>query len=161
MPKLPQHPMVQEAASVHPVLGGRLDPHAHRILGDLAGLTQFGCHIEELPPGSRSGHRHWHEREDEFIYVLAGEVVLVEDTETVLRPGDAAAWPAGLPVGHCLANRSGAPARYLTVGSRYRQDVVHFPDEGLVLRIDGPARRWFHSDMTPREVADPAADKGV
>ena len=74
---------------------------------------------------------------------------------------DAAAWPAGLPVGHCLANRSGAPARYLTVGSRYRQDVVHFPDEGLVLRIDGPARRWFHSDMTPREVADPAADKGV
>ncbi len=80
-------------------------------LGEAAGLTQFGVNIEKLLPGGMSSQRHWHENEDEFLYMLTGEVVLVEnDGETVLREGQAADWKAGTPTAHHLANRSEEPA---------------------------------------------------
>ena len=72
-------------------------PRAALAPGDEAGLVQFGAQPERLPPGSRSSHRHWHEAEDELVFVLSGELVLVEDTETVLRAGDAAARAAPPP----------------------------------------------------------------
>src|SRR5437763_2469267 len=76
-------------------------------LGNLAGLTQFGVNLTRLKPGAASALRHWHEHEDEFVYILEGEVVLIEnDGETVLRPGDAAGFKAGVPNGHHLINRS-------------------------------------------------------
>jgi uncharacterized cupin superfamily protein len=143
MPKIAATSPVHERDAVHPVLGGGLGPYSHVTLEDAAGLTQFGCHVETLPPGSRSSHRHWHEAEDELVYVLAGEVVLIEDVETLLRPGDAAAWPAGRPVGHCLENRSAADATYLVVGTRSMADVVHYPDAGLTLTITDRRRRIF------------------
>jgi uncharacterized cupin superfamily protein len=100
-------------------------------LGEPLGLTQFGVQIETLHPGARSSLRHWHEAEDEFVYVIAGELVLIEDTETTLRAGDCAGWPAGVAVGHCLENRSGADATYLVVGTRAARDRWHYVDHGI------------------------------
>ncbi|MGQ0567719.1 MAG: cupin domain-containing protein [Gemmobacter sp.] len=150
MPKVvPQGP-VQAEDIAHPVLGGGLGPYAYQLISDPGLLTQFGAFIEHLPPGSRSSFRHWHQSEDEMIYVLSGEVVLVEDTETPLHAGEAACWPAGSPVGHCLENRSDDVARYLVVGTRTRVDRVHYPDHDLITEKDGPARRYLHGDGRPR-----------
>jgi uncharacterized cupin superfamily protein len=88
-------------------------------LGDPAGLTQFGVNLLRLPPGAWSSQRHWHTGEDEFVYVLSGEVVLVTDEgEEVLRAGDAAGFPANEGNGHCLQNRSDKDAQLLEVGTR-------------------------------------------
>ena len=149
MPKLAPPPFVTETDTAHPILGGGLGPYSYQLLSDPGGLTQFGTFIEELPPGSTSGRRHWHEAEDEMIYMLAGEVVLVEDTETILRPGDAACWPAGHPVGHRLDNRTDAPARYLVIGTRLQTDVIHYTDHDLVTHKDGTARRYLRRDGSP------------
>jgi uncharacterized cupin superfamily protein len=130
----------------HPILGPGPGPCSYRLLSDPGGLTQFGAFIELLPPGSRSSFRHWHEAEDEMILMLEGEMVLIEDREQVLVAGDAACWPAGLAVAHQLENRSAADARYLVIGSRYRQDVIHYPDHDLIAHKDGTARRYTQSD---------------
>jgi uncharacterized cupin superfamily protein len=153
MPKVAIPPFTVEADTSHPVLGASLGPYAHAVIGDAAGLTQFGCHLERLPPGSRSSHRHWHETEDELVYVLEGEVVLVEETETILGAGEAAAWPAGVPLGHCLENRSARDALYLVIGTRRMADVVHYPDAGLTLTITDRRHRVF-TDATGRVVAE-------
>jgi uncharacterized cupin superfamily protein len=116
----------------HPFVRVDLGEHtAAADLGDIFGLTQFGVHIETLHPGAASSVRHWHENEDEFVYVIAGELVLVEDTETPLVAGDCAGWPAGSPVGHCLENRSGADATYLVIGTRAARDRWHYVDHGV------------------------------
>ena len=104
-------------------------------IGDAAGLTQFGVNLVTLAPGAQSSHRHWHAAEDEFLYVLSGEVVLVEDTgETRLVAGDAAGFKAGVPVGHTVANRSPAPATYLEVGTRVEADVVTYTDPAIDMK---------------------------
>lgn len=149
MPKVTLPDWQDETDYVHPVIGQHPGPYRYQLMSDPGGLTQFGAFLEELPPGSSSGHRHWHEAEDEMILMLAGEVVLVEDAETVLRPGDAAAWPAGLGVGHRLDNRSDAPARYLVIGTRGQRDRIHYTDHDLVTEKDGAARRYLHRDGTP------------
>ena len=84
-----------------------------------------------------------------MVFVLSGEVILIEDTETRLGPGDAACWPAGSAVGHCLENRAGVDARYLTIGTRAPNDVIHYPDHDLVAVKDGAARRYQHTDGRP------------
>ena len=133
----------------HPILGPGPGPYRYQLLSDPGGLTQFGAFIEELPPGSASGHRHWHEAEDEMVLMLSGQVVLVEEAETTLAAGDAAVWPAGHPVGHRLDNRSDAPARYLVIGTRAARDRIHYTDHDLVTEKDGPKRRYLHRDGTP------------
>lgn len=111
-----------------------LGPYTARLLSDAGGLTQFGAFIETLPPGSRSSRKHWHEREDEFVYLISGTVVLHEgDKESVMQPGDAATFKAGVALGHCLENRSDAEATYLVVGTRSPDEVVHYPDHDLHL----------------------------
>lgn len=138
-----------EAPAVrHPVLDVVHDAYAHKALGDAAGLTQFGAHLERLPPGARSSLRHWHAAEDEFVYVVAGEVVLIEDAECRLAAGEAAGWSAGTPIAHCLENRGGADAVVLVIGTRARRDVVHYPDHDLVLEKDGAWRRYARTDGT-------------
>ncbi len=103
-----------------------------RRLGDAAGLTQFGVNILTLKPGVWSSQRHWHTHEDEFVYVLSGEVVLVTDEgEQTLRPGDAAGFKAGAPNGHCLQNRSSQDATVLEVGGRNDADGADYPDIDL------------------------------
>jgi uncharacterized cupin superfamily protein len=124
-------------------------PYSNLVLGDQVGIARFGVHLERLPPGSRSSHRHWHETEDEFIFVLSGELVLVEDEEAILAAGDAAAWAAGAPVGHCLENRSSGDAVYLTVGSRSSTGTVHYPDHDIVMRHDAEGRRFSRGDGSP------------
>ena len=101
-------------------------------IGDAAGLTQFGVNITRIKPGSFSSLRHWHENEDELIYMLEGELVLVEDEgETVLRPGDAAGWKAGVSNGHHMINRSNRDALYLEIGTRAVRERAHYSDVDL------------------------------
>lgn len=153
MPKVVLPDPVVATDAPHPILGAGLGPYACQLISEPGLLTQFGAFIEHLPPGSRSSFRHWHQTEDEMIYVLTGEVVLIEDDESTLRPGEAACWPAGAPVGHCLENRSDASATYLVIGTRNAVDRVHYPDHDLITEKDGEARRYLHGDGSPREVA--------
>lgn len=98
-------------------------------LGDAAGLTQFGVNLVTLDPGVWSSQRHWHEKEDEFVYMLEGELVLVTDAgEEIMRPGDCAGFKAGVHDGHTLQNRSDKPARFLAVGTRDDGDWGEYSD---------------------------------
>jgi len=117
-------------------------------LGDAAGLSQFGVNLMRLPPGNWSSQRHWHALEDEFVWVLEGEVVLVTDEgETTLRPGECAGFPAGAPNGHQLQNRSDRDAVVLEVGSRRpSEEVCDYPDIDLVLK---PEVGFCHRDGRP------------
>jgi len=117
-------------------------------LGDAAGLTQFGVNLLRLAPGVWSSQRHWHTAEDEFTWVVSGEVVLVTDEgEQVLRAGDCAGFPAGQANGHHLQNRSDAEAVLLEVGSRRpSEDGCEYPDIDLV--IDKGALAYRHRDGT-------------
>jgi uncharacterized cupin superfamily protein len=100
-------------------------------LSDTGGLTRFGAHVQMLEPGSRSSDRHWHEEEDELLYVISGEATVVEeDGAQALGPGDAACWPAGAANAHQVVNRSDAPCTYRILGSRAIPDVTHYPDWG-------------------------------
>jgi uncharacterized cupin superfamily protein len=113
-------------------------------LGDAAGLTQFGVNLLRLPPGQWTAQRHWHHFEDEFVYVVEGEVVLVTDAgEETLTAGDCAGFKAGEADGHHLQNRSDRDAVLLEVGTRHPGgDSVDYPDIDLILRpSDQPWRR--------------------
>lgn len=120
-----------------------------RRLGDAAGLTQFGVNLLRLPPGTWSSQRHWHTAEDEFVFVVEGEVVLVTGSgEEVLRAGDCAGFPAGEPNGHHLQNRSDRDAVVLEVGSRRpEQDEVFYPD--IDLHAPPGRKGYTHKDGTP------------
>lgn len=116
-------------------------------LGDAAGLTQFGVNLLHLPIGQWSSQRHWHSAEDEFVYVLEGEVVMVTDSgEELLRAGDCAGFKAGDADGHHLQNRGPKEAVILEIGSRRPDDDdVDYPD--IDLRIRG-GRNYQHKDGT-------------
>jgi uncharacterized cupin superfamily protein len=119
-------------------------------LGNAAGLTQFGVNLTILKPGAASAQRHWHAAEDEFVYVLAGEVVLCEDGgEVVMRPGDAAGFKAGVANGHCLINRSERDAIYLEVGTRAARERAEYPDIDLRAERDENGMRYLHKSGEP------------
>jgi len=112
-------------------------------------LTHFGAYVETLQPGSRSSDRHWHEDEDEFLYVLSGEATVIEDDGAhLLLSGDAACWPAGAANAHQVQNRSKAPCSYLIVGTRAPRDVVHYPDSERILYNEGDRWRLLRTDGT-------------
>jgi uncharacterized cupin superfamily protein len=114
---------------------------------DAGGLTQFGAYVETLQPGAWSSDRHWHEEEDEFLYVLSGEATVIEDDGAhLLRPDDAACWPANTPNAHQVVNRSEAPCSYLIFGTRMVRDVVHYPDSGRVLHDEDGTWRLHRAD---------------
>jgi uncharacterized cupin superfamily protein len=99
-----------------PPFNKAVEGRERKRLGRAAGLTQFGVNICTLKPGASASQRHWHEKEDELVYVLDGEVVLLEDAgETTLKAGDAAGWKAGVANGHCLINRTNRDARIVSV----------------------------------------------
>ena len=119
-------------------------------LGNAVGLDQFGVNLSRLKPGAASSQRHWHQNEDELVYVLQGELVLVEDGgETVLKPGDAAGWKAGVPNGHCLINRTERDAVYIEIGSRAAREVANYPDIDMRAERDDKGMRYIHKDGTP------------
>jgi len=111
------------------------------LLSDAGGLTQFGVRLETLAPGAGTGERHWHSAEDEFLYVVAGRVSVIDGTGTHdLGPGDAACWRAGVPNPHCLRNRTDAPCRYIIAGARVAHDICTYPDSGR--RLVNHDRTW-------------------
>jgi uncharacterized cupin superfamily protein len=122
------------------------EPAAKRerqAVGDAGGLNDFGVNILMLPPGAWSSQRHWHDKEDEFVYVLTGELTLITDTgEEILRPGDCAAFPKTVANGHHLVNKSNAPATCLEVGTRTIDDSTVYPDVDLF--FDGKLG-WYTS----------------
>ena len=120
------------------------------VLGDVAGLTQFGVNLTRLKPGAASALRHWHEAEDELVYVLEGEVILIEDGgETVLRVGDAAGFKAGVADGHHLVNRSQRDALFLEVGTRAARERAHYPDVDLIGERDERGFRFSRRSGEP------------
>lgn len=125
-------------------------PRSRRRLADTSGLTQFGANLLELPPGAWSSQRHWHERQDELIYVLEGEITLITDEgETDLTPGMTAGFRAGSGNGHHLVNRSATTVRVLEVGTRTEQEVAHYPDIGKMFPQDGAEGGYCTADGRP------------
>ena len=125
-------------------------PCADRVrqsLGDAGGLSDFGVNLMRLPPGSWSSQRHWHSHEDEIVYVLEGELTLIEDDgETLLRAGDCAAFPKGTGNGHHLINQSDAIAVYLEAGSRHPDDLTTCSDVDMMC---GNGTPFVRKDGTP------------
>ena len=118
-----------------------------QALGDAAGLTQFGVNLLQLPPGAASSQRHWHSAEDEFVYVVSGEVTLITDKgEEVLSAGDCAGFPKNDGDGHQIVNKSAAPAVCLEVGTRSDNDVCTYCDIDMVI---GLRMGYTHKDGTP------------
>jgi uncharacterized cupin superfamily protein len=129
----------------------RVLPREKRALGDAVGLTKIGINLTTLPPGEESAMRHFHTLEDEFVFVVEGEVVLCTDEgEQLLTAGMCAGFPAGVSNGHQLVNRGDRPVRYLEISNRDRNDSAMYPDVDLAYskRADGRAM-FTHKDGTP------------
>jgi uncharacterized cupin superfamily protein len=136
-----------ERTGYPPALAERVRGRSYQRLTDAAGLTQFGVNICRLEPGAASSLRHWHENEDEFAMVLEGELVLIEnDGETLVRPGDCVGFKAGVPNGHHFINRTDRPASFLIVGTRAAAEIAHYPDVDLHFVRDEAGRRFTHKN---------------
>ena len=150
MPKLDLTRVPVKTGSIYP------EPYAAMMkgrsslrLGDAGGLTQFGVNLVTLEPGALSSLRHWHLAEDEFVMVTAGECVMVQDDgETVMRPGDCAAFPAGSTDGHHFINRSDRPAQFLVVGTKAPREVATYSDVDLRVELEGGKARFTYRDGT-------------
>lgn len=122
-------------------------------LGQAGGLTQFGVNIVSLEPGAKSSLRHWHLNEDEFVMILSGECTMVEDAgPVVMRPGDCAAFPAGVPNGHQFINHTDAEARFLVIGTKAPVETATYSDVDLVVHIAEGTARFTCKDGTDYEV---------
>lgn len=153
MPKIPIDSLAVNESCSYPkryrqICTGR----SRKVLGDAVNLDQFGVNLARLEPGAASAQRHWHSKEDEFVFVVEGEVVLVEDTgESVLKAGEAAGFKAGVDNGHHLVNRSTAPAVYLEVGSRIAGDGCEYTDPNVDMRMREKDGQYIftHADGQP------------
>jgi uncharacterized cupin superfamily protein len=144
--KIPSQPIPSYPKEFAQVIAGR----EKQKLSDAVGLTQFGVNITRIKAHSASALRHWHEQEDEFIYMIEGELVLKEnDGETVLKTGDCAGFKAGSGIAHCLINRTDLDAVYLEVGTRAKSERVHYPDVDFMMERDDVSRRWFRRSGEP------------
>ena len=151
MPKIDVARLKVESTSGYPepyraAVAGR----SRQRLGDAVGLDQFGVNLTRLQPGAQSAQRHWHAAEDEFVYVLEGELVLCENEgETILKAGDAAAFKAGVANGHCLINRSSRDAVYLEIGTRAARERAEYPDIDMCVERDADGMRYLHKSGEP------------
>jgi uncharacterized cupin superfamily protein len=151
MPRLDLSQVPVRTGSIYP------EPYASQMagrsslrLGDAGGLTQFGANLVTLAPGARSSLRHWHQVEDEFVYVLEGICTLIQDAgETDMGPGEAAAFKAGDTDGHCFVNKTGAPARFLVIGTRAPSEVATYSDVDMMVRLENGTARFTYKDGTP------------
>ena len=133
-------------APFHEIARGRF----RKRLGDAGRLDQFGVNLCRIAPGSASSQRHWHEKEDEFVYVVDGELILIEDEgDAVLRAGDVAAFKAGVSNGHHLVNRSSRDALVLEIGTRAPSDRATYSDIDMQVVCDESGDRYLHRDGTP------------
>ena len=151
MPKIDINAIALDTSTGNPPPYNKaVEGRSRKRLGNAAGLTQFGVNVCTLKPGAASSQRHWHLNEDEFVYVLAGEVTLCEDDgETVLKAGDAAGWKAGVANGHCLVNRSQRDCVFIEVGSRHDREVAEYPDIDMRFERDGNIRKVTRKNGEP------------
>ena len=127
-----------------------IEGRARKRLGNAVGLSQFGVNLTTLKPGTWSSQRHWHRNEDEFVYVLEGEIVLCENhSETVLKAGDAAGFKANSGNGHCLINRTQKDAVYIEVGTRTVNETTVYSDIDMRLERDKNGLRYLHKSGEP------------
>jgi uncharacterized cupin superfamily protein len=149
MPKIDIAAVPQRVGGGYPApFNAALEGRIRQRLGNAGGLRDFGVNLMRLPPGRWSAQRHWHSHEDEFVYVLEGELVLVEDEgETPLAAGEAAAFAKGSGNGHHLINRSERTAVYLEVGSRHPDDLTTCSD--IDMKSANRDGRFTHKDGTP------------
>ncbi|PZR00645.1 MAG: transcriptional regulator [Cereibacter sphaeroides] len=151
MPKLDLNDVPVKTGSIYP------EPYASMMagrsslrLGQAGGLTQFGVNLVTLEPGALSSLRHWHQCEDEFVYVTEGECVMVIDSgEHVMRRGDCAAFPANDGDGHHFINRTDKVARFLVIGSKAPKEVATYSDVDFVLHVEDGQSRFTYKDGTP------------
>jgi uncharacterized cupin superfamily protein len=139
-----------KATNYPATFAARMAGRLKRPLGDPFGLKNFGVNLTTLAPGAASALFHRHSRQDEFIYLLEGSLVLVTEAgEEVLKPGMCVGFPAGGEAHH-LINRSDSEATYLEIGDRSAGDAVSYPNDDLVAAL-GPERQWIftHKDGTP------------
>jgi uncharacterized cupin superfamily protein len=128
----------------------RVLPREKRALGEALGLTRFGVNLTTLPPGKESSMRHWHTHEEEFVYIVSGEVVLKTDAgEQLLQAGQCAGFPLGTPDGHQLVNRSSRPAVYLEVGTRDEVDATYYSDVDLHFNHPSRPNDYSRRDGSP------------
>lgn len=128
-----------------------VEGRSRQRVGNAAGLKNFGVNLTTLAPGSASALRHWHTEQDEFVYVVQGELVLITDAgEQVLCAGDMAGFAAGVANGHHLVNRTNESATYLEVGDRTYPDQADYPDDDLMcVPISDGARQFIHKNGCP------------
>lgn len=151
MPKLDLSQVPVKTGSIYP------EPYASMMkgrsslrLGEAGGLTQYGVNLVTLEPGALSSLRHWHLNEDEFVMVTAGECVLIDDQgEHPMLPGDCAAFPAGDRNGHHFVNRSDRIAQFLVVGSRAPREVATYSDVDMRVEMAGGKATFTYRDGTP------------
>jgi Uncharacterized conserved protein, contains double-stranded beta-helix domain len=148
MPKIDLNSVPERKGSSYPApFAARAEGRIKQALGDAGGLTDFGVNLTRLPPGAWSSQRHWHSSEDEFVYVLRGELTLITEAgEQSLHAGECAAFPKQVADGHHLINRGADTAIYLEVGTRSASDACSYPD--IDLHVVG-AHGYTHKDGTP------------
>jgi uncharacterized cupin superfamily protein len=121
-----------------PEFAGAVNGREKRALGDFFGLTQYGVNLTTLAAGSWSSHRHWHENEDEFVFVVKGEITLIDDAgEHLLTPGMCAGFKAGVRNGHHLVNKTTTPVTYLEIGTRAPIERAYYPEADMFFEKDG------------------------
>ena len=118
-------------------------------LGDAGGLTQFGVNIVILAPGAKSSMRHWHRHEDEFVMITQGSCTMMQDAgPTIMQTGDCAAFPAGVPNGHCFINHTDTEVRFLVVGAKAKMETATYSDIDLQVHQAGGVNRFTYKDGT-------------
>jgi len=151
VPKIDIDKIALDASTNYPPpFNKAVEGRVRKRLGRAAGLTQFGVNLCTLKPGAASSQRHWHENEDELVYVLSGEVVLREDDgEIVLKAGEAGAWKAGVANGHCLINRSDRDAVFIEVGTRAASERAHYSDIDMQVVRDASGFNYMRKNGEP------------
>ena len=151
MPKLDLSRIAPQQGTRYPgKLARTVDGRSWQAVGDAGGLTQYGVNLVTLAPGAASSLRHYQMQQEEFAMVTKGELVLIEnDGETVLQPGDCAAWPAGVPNGHHLINRSAQPASFLVIGTRTATETVFYSDVDMMVTVDDTGDHFTKQDGSP------------
>ncbi len=151
MPKIDLAKVPVKTGSIYP------EPYASMMagrsslrLGEAGGLTQFGVNLVRLAPGALSSLRHWHLAEDEFVMMTEGHCIMVTDQgETEMGPGDCAAFPANTPDGHHFINRTDQPASFLVVGSKAKREVATYSDVDLMVTVEEGKAAFTYKDGTP------------
>jgi uncharacterized cupin superfamily protein len=158
MTKSPLKLPALDPAGVPPVTGSnypvafkpRVAGRSKQRLGDALGLKNFGVNLTTIRPGAASALRHWHVKQDEFIYIVSGELTLVTDAgEQLLTAGMCAGFPAGAANGHHLVNRADRDAIYLEVGDRTPGDSATYPDDDIVAKAVDGGWQFTRKDGTP------------